>query len=571
MRADMERNDSHSRGIGKGQNLRGGKLRLIAFSSLLLAVSAWAPGLGFFSRSIWYDEALTLLHTAGAGNTPEYAAPVRADDWALVFRSRAGAGRIVDALANTSIHPPLYYLILGVLWRPVIGFSLEAVRVFSLLCSLLNVLFLFLLLRRAKVRGNWLVCLLFAFSPAFVYFAHEARNYALGSCLLTAGALFLYISADTPVERRKAWGWATLGGLSLGAAFLTHYLTAFVGFAVLVWFVLVSRRSLRIGLVPLVLAGTCVAAGLPILQQQIAARSRADGSPGRVTAHPRIAVSDAVQGSLENLCGWHSLPGAYKSGAGIYLAGLLFSSLVFLCFFRSRHEQSRLVTLAAGSFFISIVSMILLSVFFDSRLASPRYLMFGGPAAVLLVAVPVLSCSPKCRVASMIVLLPLIALQIRSVRHNLHVYRHGFSHRAVADEIAARSTEDAIVFIGRSNGGGNVAATVYALPGWVDVQELNPNSCAETAFMTNREYTYLWLVRGLGVTEEIENQLIRQIERSGLFVKEAVLNRGTHAEYAVGFRIIESFVPPDVSPLNSDQVRERLQGSDEEIFESGFF
>lgn len=125
-------------------------------------------GVAFFLRlialnqSLWLDEAIT----------------------AKVVR-QFSLFQISSLFSPTDFHPPLYYLFMK-MWSSLFGTSEIALRFPSVLFSLLTGHILFLIASRYKNErfGLW-VAALYLFNPLVIYYAQEARMYALVTFLLT--------------------------------------------------------------------------------------------------------------------------------------------------------------------------------------------------------------------------------------------------------------------------------------------------------------------------------------------------------------------------------------------------
>lgn len=131
-------------------------------------------------------------------------------------------------LANTAadIHPPGYYLLLKA-WRDQIGESEFALRGFS---ALAGVVLVALLYRLGRAAGAGLAAaLLGAVNPFLIYYAQEARMYAL---LATAGAaaFFLFSELWRASLRSARRPWALIAGFGLATAFglYLHYAFGFI-------------------------------------------------------------------------------------------------------------------------------------------------------------------------------------------------------------------------------------------------------------------------------------------------------------------------------------------------------
>ena len=203
---------------------------------LLLAAGVRLPGL--FSRSIFRDEAVTLLEMAGYASPswPKEPTPAR-----LIQKQFEGApnfSKIAEDFRRTEAHPLGYFWLLS-LWRQWLGFSLETARIFSLICSLGTIFVLYLLLRFGKIEYPLVPTMVYALSSGAVYYGHEARSYALATFFLTAGALFAYLASEEAWRKKaRATAWAMAMAVCCGAAFHMHYLTLFPLCVILGWFAL---------------------------------------------------------------------------------------------------------------------------------------------------------------------------------------------------------------------------------------------------------------------------------------------------------------------------------------------
>jgi len=182
---------------------------------LLIAILVLAAALRLAHagvESLWFDEAFTVI------------------------ASRMNAASLLRGEADPVL-PPFYFVMLH-FWQQAVGESEVAVRALSALCSLLALAVAFRLATRLFGRraGLWMA-LLMAVSPFQVYYAQEARPYAL-CVLLAAGLLWMFVEACARL-RWTAWlGYICLASLGL----YTHYFFAFVLAALHLWAVIYCRR-----------------------------------------------------------------------------------------------------------------------------------------------------------------------------------------------------------------------------------------------------------------------------------------------------------------------------------------
>jgi mannosyltransferase len=122
------------------------------------------------------------------------------DEAFSVWMGRQPVGQMLGWLTRIDQHPPLYYLLLH-LWM-CLGDGEAVVRALSALCSTLTIPVIYLLGRRLAGHGvGLLAALILAVSPFHVYFAQEARMYAL---LALNASLALYALARLLTDSRSA-------------------------------------------------------------------------------------------------------------------------------------------------------------------------------------------------------------------------------------------------------------------------------------------------------------------------------------------------------------------------------
>lgn len=178
--------------------------------------------LRFIDRpSLWLDEALTI------------------------FRGQ----RPMAAMVDYSLHdqnPPGYFL-LASLWIRLFGISEAAVRSLSALCSAATAGAIAIFARRfLNSQAAVFAALLFTTSQIHLYYAQEARTYALVS-LLCVLSFHLYLALFEPsvAPRRTRPAWRDAAGLALVNAlmFYAHYLTAWILVVELLVAGLLARRN----------------------------------------------------------------------------------------------------------------------------------------------------------------------------------------------------------------------------------------------------------------------------------------------------------------------------------------
>jgi len=144
---------------------KGGKsyflLAVILFLGFLIRLIA-------LNQSLWLDEATTAKVV---------------QNYSLIS--------IITKFSPTDFHPPLYYLFMK-LWTNVFGVSEIALRMPSVLFSVLTGWVIFLIGRKLKDdRMGLFAATFFIFNPLIVYYSQEARMYSLVVLFLTI-ALYFY-------------------------------------------------------------------------------------------------------------------------------------------------------------------------------------------------------------------------------------------------------------------------------------------------------------------------------------------------------------------------------------------
>lgn len=178
-----------------------GDLSVRRFTGALIAITAFGAVLRFFSlgsRDLWYDVSCTYIYIK------------HLFDWPFA-----------SSFLVESTNAP-YYLLLWV-WTGLFGIGEAAMRSMSALFAAATIPLLALAARQVADRREALVaaCLLAA-NPLHVYYAHEARAYALWVFLLTL-ALWLLLRAARRNRFRDWLAWSA----AIAAALPTHYFTAF--------------------------------------------------------------------------------------------------------------------------------------------------------------------------------------------------------------------------------------------------------------------------------------------------------------------------------------------------------
>jgi len=200
----------------------------IAGVALLTLAGLALRGARLGDRDFWFDESCTHYYVVNLFDWPEGS-----------------------SLLAESTNLPYYVLLKG--WAALFGQGEAAYRSFSVIAATLVIPVLALVTRRLTDRRIGLVCAaLVAFHPLHIYYAREARAYALWTLTLS---LMLWALVAAVRDRRARW-WVLYGLLLLFSLHL-HYFTLFwVPVSVMAVALAADRRSaLRRFLVTTAIAG----------------------------------------------------------------------------------------------------------------------------------------------------------------------------------------------------------------------------------------------------------------------------------------------------------------------------
>lgn len=185
---------------------------------VLVILGGWLRVWRIGSQSLWFDEVFSR-NVAVMSDIPTIAR---------------------DGVAG-DVHPPLYFMLLNV-WTHFVGDSAVALRMLSALIALLALPAYYHLGRLLFDRRTGTIALLLgAISPFQIYYAQEARQYAL-SIMLAAWAAIGLIA----LIRGKRYGWPLYVLGAVGGLY-THYFTGLMLAAIHLWLIFYgpARRAWR--------------------------------------------------------------------------------------------------------------------------------------------------------------------------------------------------------------------------------------------------------------------------------------------------------------------------------------
>jgi len=229
------------------------------------------------SRVFWIVAGLTLV-AAGLRFATLGVQAYHHDE--IVTASRVLRGdffHAMEAVGFSESAPPLYYALAWV-WTQLTGTGEFGLRSLSALAGVATVPVAYLL--GAELRGRRAgiaAAALVAVNPMLLWYAQEARGYALLVLLTTAAALFFVRALHTSGRRRDLTLWGVFSALALA----THYFAIFPIAFEAVWLLWRRRRAALSGLWIVGLAGLALA---PLVIHQ-ASLGHAEWIGGRSLGH----------------------------------------------------------------------------------------------------------------------------------------------------------------------------------------------------------------------------------------------------------------------------------------------
>jgi mannosyltransferase len=391
-----------------------GRTRLLAAVGVVLVVAA-SVLLRFWTRSgLWLDEALTV----DIARLPLHAIP--------------------EALKHDGA-PPLYYYLLH-FWMALFGQSNDAVRALSGIIAVLTLPVAWLCGQRFGGRAvAWTTLVLFASAPFAVYYATEARMYALVILLTGCGFLALQRALEKPRPGNLA-AVAVVAAALLYTQYWSLYLVGMVG----LWLIVSVVRDHRRGRPedapwPALIA---VAVGFVLFLPWVPTflyQSKHTATPW--AAPPNFsAVINAVTGFTDN----QGSTLASGTNQGRLLAVIYFAMLALALFgigksdriieldLRTRPRARGTTFVVIGTLFAAIAGGILTGSAFSSRYAAVVFL----PLILLIALGTTTLLNPKVR--AVVVGLAVVAGMVSSAQ-NVTTQRTQAGHVAAAINAQAKA------------------------------------------------------------------------------------------------------------------------------------
>lgn len=194
-----------------------------------------------------------------------------------IIRNNDLAGTLSTVSSDAEISPPLYFILAWLMSK--IGSAPELIRVPSLIAGTVSIPLTYMVgLRTIGRTGGLIAAAVIALNPFMIYYSTDGRGYAVAIALLLGSTLAMLAAAR---GGRTRW-WVAYWGLSCLAMY-THYTSAFVLIAQLVWLLWAYPQARKAALIANIAAAVAFVPWLP--------STIAD------TNSPTIAILSALQGS----------------------------------------------------------------------------------------------------------------------------------------------------------------------------------------------------------------------------------------------------------------------------------
>lgn len=211
----------------------------------ILLIPAFLIRLIHLDQSLWLDEATTAV------TVRQYSF------W-----------QIITQFSPADFHPPFYYLFMD-LWTRFAGYSEIALRMPSVIFSVLSGYFVYKSARRLfpssehGLSASVLSAVFFLLNPLIVYYAQEARMYAFVTFLIAANFYYLLTLMSRKVNHSSLYF-----HLTLALMFLTFYASIFYIGAVILYLLYHRKYPLLVSAVTTTLAAITIV--FPLLYTQYA-------------------------------------------------------------------------------------------------------------------------------------------------------------------------------------------------------------------------------------------------------------------------------------------------------------
>lgn len=495
---------------------------LVALAILVvIALAVRLPGV--FSRAIWYDESITLLETAGHANPTWSESPTPAAAQKALLSGHPPISEIARGLRETDVHPPVYYVSLS-LWQRVAGPSIESARLFSVAWSIVSVALLYQLLLAAGFAQPWAPSLVFALSSGAVHYAHESRNYSMAMCLVLAAALAAFLANKHSIDTKKFLLFSTCLAILSGLSFQTNYLSIFSIILILLWYVFWIQKERRIWAISAVMIAALITfLNLGTFKAQLGAR------PNQF--QKELGFGEELAKIFDFNCTiiWNPVTSNIAIMITIFFSIVLLAIISFMyCRKNWKSIDKKLLTLIVGLAVAPSLGVLLLDLVFSKDLGKSSYVLFGGPALIVLLTMVFSGASSSgpfsswrsavgLRKAAGYLLALILGLQLTGINFGLERTPNfaGSTLRSTISRIQ-NSSSDPVIVVGAGHGRGDPACVVYEAAPETMISVVNDDTDIEALSAQLAGFEDVWLVFAKGRrTSDAEERLYSLLTDGG--------------------------------------------------------
>ncbi len=425
--------------------------------------------IGILSRSIWYDEAITVQSLA---NQPFSLPDAGFLDLAQFQQFVQGPGtfrQVLQHYIGADVHPPLYFTVahIGTL---LFGLDVVVVRYVSLVLVLASVVIYGQALRRHNQDKWWLVVLVYGLSFAAATTAQDARGYAM-ALFLGVAAWHLLASMEFDRETSIPLWKDVLLGLSCGGLLLTHYFALFVVVPLLAWrfFGGLYNRDVRCLVAPIV-AFVVFLPWLPIALEHLGARpDQMTGFQGLVTW-----IKRAVQmTSGQVLSATHFfVPGSVQTlgRLGVVLL-MLIGAVSALWPGQTNRSRRAFGQIAVWVPAVGLGCFLVASIAMDRWFDTLRYYIFFAPffaylaaSGALVIGDAIARYTSTALAYAPIALLLLAQVGMLNFGWETNRNRGGGYYNSLSAQVQAAGPLNSLAIVDTKTGRGTILSAIYTLP-----------------------------------------------------------------------------------------------------------
>lgn len=425
--------------------------------------------IGLATRSIWFDEAITVQSLASLRYEPQGTGFTSVETLKPFVEGVTTLPEVVRRYIETDVHPPLYFAFAH-LATLILGNELYVLRAVSLFFVLASVFLFAATVRKAGEPRYLLYAAVYAFSFAALTTAQDARGYALVLFLAVWAWRILSIN---PLSSEQSLKPDILLGLVCGCLMLTHYFAVFVVVPILAWRFFESAYERK--LIGLVSPTVCVLVFAPwilVFLDHLGAR------PGQMSGFHGIIpwfkqILQILPGQVFSATHW-AVPGLFEMlGRGIVLLLIAVGFLNFIFAGKSRGAGYPRMDMIAGWIILFGVGLFLVaSIILERWFVTLRYFLFFAPFLAFFAArgasyigngLVTSTGASAFRNLPLIVLL-LLQVSMANFGWEANSNRGGAYYNSVADQISENGLTRSLAIVDVAGGRGTVLSVAAAFP-----------------------------------------------------------------------------------------------------------